>query len=710
MNQRPPHARRRLLLAGPVLASLLALTACGGGDGTFAVGTSGSAAAPSPAPAPAPAPSPAPSAAPVPPAQATLAILETTDLHANVRSYDYFKLAEDKSYGFERTATLIRQARQEFANTLLLDNGDTIQGTALADYEATVKPVGCDQQLSMYKAMAALGYDGGTLGNHEFNYGLPFLNQVLGGGMTVADSSIDPSKKCVGPGFPVTLANVTSTRTDAPLVQPYVILQRTIKARTADGQDVSVPIKVGLIGFTTPGILNWDKRFLDGKVATQGAVETASRYIPEMKAKGADVVVALLHGGLDASSYSPTMESPGLYLSKVAGIDAMLMGHQHGEFPKATSPGYTQSGVDNTKGTVNGVPAVMASSWGKALGVVKLQLRWTGTQWTVDKDAGRSELRYIQGKDAAGKTTYVDVDPTIAPLVESQHQATIAYVKQPIGSTDFRMSTLFADVGDPGAIQIVNQAQQAYVSAYIQANLPQYAALPVLSVSAPFKSGFQGAGDYTDVAAGPVAIYNAADLYLYPNTVYAVKVNGADIQGWLEAAAQRFNQIDPTKTAEQQLISSFPGYNFDMFTTADMQYEIDVTQPKGSRIKNLQYKGKAIDTAQEFVIATNNYRATSGKSFNAKLDGSGTIWASPDANRDVLINHIRANPTITRAGNGAARSWRFTKVTTAGPVVFSSGPGALSVATAAGLNGISLVAADDGSGKGTSKYAIDLSK
>ncbi len=212
------------------------------------------------------------------------------------------------------------------------------------------------------------------------------------------------------------------------------------------------------------------------------------------------------------------------------------------------------------------------------------------------------------------------------------------------------------------------------------------------------------------MAVGPLAINNAADLYLYPNTVYAVKVNGADIQKWLEAAAKRFNQIDPAKTTEQALISTFPGYNFDMFTTPDVQYEIDVTQPVGSRIKNLTYLGKAINPAQEFVIATNNYRATSGKSFIDKLDGSGTIWASPDANRDVVIDYIRKHPSITRGANGTAQSWRFAKVKTAGAVVFSSGAGALSVAQAAGLKNVSLLAADDGTGKGTSKYAIDLSQ
>ncbi len=643
------------------------------------------------------------------PATATLAVLETTDLHFNVRSFDYFKLAEDKTYGFERTATLVRAARKEFANTLLVDNGDTIQGTALADYEATVSPIPCTQQLSMYKAMGALGFDAGTLGNHEFNYGLPFLNQVLGGGLEV--DGVDATKKCAGNGYPAVLANVYSSKTKKPLVQPYTVLERTLVAKSSDGKEVQLPIKIGVIGFTTPGIMNWDKRFLEGKVYTEGAVEAAQKYVPELRAKGAQLVVALLHGGLDASSYSPTMENPGLHLSKVPGIDAMVMGHQHSVFPDLSAkPAFTQAGVDNKAGTINGVPAVMASSWGKSLGVIQLALKWDGKAWSVDKAASKSELRNIQTKDAAGANVFVAADPAVAPLIESQHQAAINYVKTPIGNTDFRMSTLFADVGDPGAIQIVNQAQQAYVAAYIQANLPQYAQLPVLSVSAPFKSGFQGGKDFTDVAAGPLAIYNAADLYLYPNTVYAVKVNGADIKDWLEAAAKRFNQIDPAKAGEQALISTFPGYNFDMFTTADVQYEIDVTQPVGSRIKGLTYKGQPIDPAQEFVIATNNYRATSGKSFIPKLDGSATIWASPDANRDVVIEYVRKNPQVTRVANGAAKSWRFTQVTTAGDVVFSSGADALPVAQAAGLGGVSLLAADDGSGKGMAKYKIDLSK
>src|SRR5687767_3267866 len=92
--------------------------------------------------------------------RATVALLETTDLHSNVVGYDYYKLAPDPSFGFDRTAALIAQARREYANTLLLDNGDTFQGTALSDYQALVAPLACGEVLAMYKAMNHLKFDG----------------------------------------------------------------------------------------------------------------------------------------------------------------------------------------------------------------------------------------------------------------------------------------------------------------------------------------------------------------------------------------------------------------------------------------------------------------------------------------------------------------------------------------------------------------------
>ncbi len=672
-------ARHRALVASLVAAATLA--ACGGDKSAGnapAVGTS-----------------------------VALTLMETTDLHQNILGYDYYKLAADNSVGIERTATLVRQVRAANANTMLFDAGDIIQGTVLGDYQALVNKVPCTDKLAIFKAMDAVGYDAGTIGNHEFNYGLAYLGQVTNRQFNVKNLPAPSTQaKCAGPAYPQVLANVVSTTDSKPLFEPYVILTRNLAATTPDGKAVSVPVKIGVIGFTPPLIMSWDKGNLDGNVTTTGLQETAQKYIPEMKAKGADIIVAISHGGPDGAAYSATMENGNLYLAQVPGIDVLLMGHMHQVFPNATSTvaAFNIAGVDKAAGTVAGVPAVMANFWGKNLGVVNLKLKYAAGGWAVDRTATTTATLSTQNADK----TYVAADATIAPLVQAEHQGTITYVKTPIGTADYRLSTYFADVGDTTAIQVVNQAQAAYVKDYVSANLPQYKSLPVLSVSAPFKSGFAGGTDYTDVASGNLAIFNAADLYLYANTIQAVLVTGADLKAWLETAATRFNQIDPTKTTAQSLVSSFPGYNFDVLDgDGSMKYEIDVTQPQGSRIRNFTYNGTTVDPAAQFIVATNNYRASGGGNFPG-LNGSKTIYASPDANRDVLIRYIKAAATLARATNGNDRSWHFTRVATAGPVQFTSAPGNAALAATDGIPGVTQVQADDGSGKGLAVYQIDL--
>ncbi|MCE3606350.1 bifunctional 2',3'-cyclic-nucleotide 2'-phosphodiesterase/3'-nucleotidase [Massilia sp. P8910] len=646
-------------------------------------------------------------AAPPTGSTAVVGVMETTDLHSNVVGYDYFKLAPEPSLGLDRTASLIAQARQQFPNNLLFDNGDAIQGTALADYQALANPLKCDQTLAIYKVMNKLGYDGGGIGNHEFNYGLAYLSQVTGNRFEV--DGVDPSRpRCAGPAFPQVLANVYSLKTHQPLFTPYRIIDKQIAALDADGKPVTATLKVGIIGFAPPTILSWDKRWLDGKVYTEGLRETAAKFIPEMRAKGADLVVAISHGGLDDSTYAPSMENGNWHLSRVPGIDAMLIGHSHLPFPNAAStvPQFNLPGVDKVKGLVNGVPTVMANLWGKHLGVIGLHLSYDGQRWVVDRSQTTVEARAAQQADKS----FIAPDPAIAALIAGEHEATIRYVKTPVGATDFRMSSYFADVGDVSAVTVVNQAQTDYVVKYVKANLPQYAALPVLSMASPFKGGSAGVSDYTDVRAGNLALNNVADLYLYPNSLYAVKVNGGELKDWLERAAERFNTIDPELATPQELVNTaFPTYNFDVLTSKEVSYEIDVTRAPGQRIKNLRFRDKPVNASNEFLVATNNYRASGGGGFPG-LDGSKTALAAPDANRDVLIAYIKDVKNLTRAQNGQQRSWRFAKTRTAGPVVFHSAPAMLPLAQQAGLGNVSLLRADDGLGKGFALYAVDLSK
>jgi 2',3'-cyclic-nucleotide 2'-phosphodiesterase / 3'-nucleotidase len=679
-------------------------------------------------------------------ATAKIAVLETTDMHSNIRSYDYFKLTADNSIGVERTAALVKQARAEFPNSILVDNGDTIQGTVLADYQALVKPVACEQPIAIYATMNQMGFDVSGIGNHEFNYGLNFLSQVTHTPFDVVGVDTAGNAKCAGPQFPQVLSNVFSSKTGKTLFPPYALVTKSILVATPDGETRKANVKVGVLAFAPPPILNWDKRWLDGKVNVKGVREVTPPLIAQLRAEGADLVIAVIHGGLDNSDYTESLENQAWHLAQIPGVDAMLMGHAHLVFPYAgsTAPQFGLPMVDRAAGTVAGVPALMANFWGQHLGVMGLQLSYNGSNWRIDGSKTVIEARPISSActgglpvacDANGRwrtgapcafagmcvgkadktSVAVEPDPAIAPLVEPAHQATIAYVKTPLGTTDFEMSTYFAEAGDVSAIEIVNQAQADYVSTYVQQNLPQLANLPILSMSAPFKSGFQGGNDYTAVPAGPIAINNAADLYLYANTLYAVKVSGAELKDWLETAATRFAQIDPKKAADQPLINpNTRGYNFDVLTDARFSYEIDLTQPlpatgvkASGRIKNLRFDGRPVDVAAQFIVATNNYRASGGGSFPG-LDGSKTIYASPDSNRDILIAYIKRNRTLTRAVNGSHRSFEFSKVVTAGKVVFSSAQNALPKALAAGLTQVSLVQQDDGTGKGLSLYAIGL--
>lgn len=663
----------------------------------------------------------------------TLALMETTDIHANVMSYNYYALAEDSSLGLERTSTLVQAARAENPNNVLLDDGDVIQGTLLGDLQAVAQPIACSDTMAVHKAMNAMKYDGGGFGNHEFNYGLPLLSQITNTDFGIPGVT-KPAGTCGAPNFPLVLTNVTGVASQKPIVQPYSLLPRDFAATAPDGSKLTVKLNIGIMSFVPPQILEWDQKNLAGKVAVSGVQEAAKQYVPELRAKGADLVVALSHGGLDTSAYSPKMENGSYHLS-TTGIDALLIGHSHLIFPKgkeagaaALDPSFASippsANVDPINGFVNGVPTVMAQSWGRRLGIIKMTLAYSGGKWVVQPIKTTVESRGFKYTDG---TTIVKADTAIAPLVATEHAATIAYAKQPLGvTTDFEMSAYFALVGDVSAIQLVNQAQLDYVKKFIadstDATTASYKNIPVISCSAPFKAGRNGPSDFTDVAPGASAaapvglqVRNPGDLYLYSNNnLQAVKIKGFDLKAWLETAAKQFGQIDPAKTAEQDLVPSYGTiYNYDVFYAENnaLTYQIDVTKPVGSRIVNLTYLGKPVADTDDFIVATNDYRAGGGGAVPG-IDGSKTIIKSPDANQTVVSNYLvaqgKATGKVTLAANGSAKSWSFVKVSTAGPVILRSAPGHLALAQGSGVKNIIAEGALDASG--FAKYTVDLSK
>ncbi|WP_339822570.1 bifunctional 2',3'-cyclic-nucleotide 2'-phosphodiesterase/3'-nucleotidase [Paenibacillus sp. FSL R7-0216] len=596
-----------------------------------------------------------------------LRILETTDLHVNIVNYDYFADKPTDEYGLAKTATLIKQARSEAKNSLLIDNGDLIQGNPLGDYVATVDKLQEGETHPVYKAMNLLGYDAGNFGNHEFNYGLDFLKTAV-----------------KGSNFPYVNANIylddkdQDPSNDKNAFTPYLILDKEV----TDSTGAKHKLKVGIIGFVPPQILSWDKAHLEGKLVTKDIVETAKKFVPQMKKEGADLIIAVPHSGFEDIPQTPLMENSVLYLSKVEGIDAILFGHAHKVFPDASFEGKT--GVDLAKGTINGVPAVEPGYWGNNLGIIDLTLERSGDAWSVKN----SKVAVKPIFDTVNKKSLVDADPTIWDAIQEDHEHTLEYVRGPVGKTSAPINSWFALIQDDPSIQIVTNAQKWYVEKHLQGT--EYEGVPVLSAGAPFKAGGrQGANYYTDIPAGDIAIKNVADLYLYSNTVNAVLVTGAELKEWLEWSAGQFNQIDPAKTEAQELVNyDFPTYNFDVID--GVTYQIDVTKPakydakggvlneKSSRIVNLSYNGKPIDPAQKFVVASNNYRASSSKFANP--DGKRIILASPDENRQVIIDYIRENGTINPTADG---NWSLAPFGKAN-VTFATSPAAKETASKSG--------------------------
>lgn len=560
-----------------------------------------------------------------------LRIIETTDLHGNMMNFDYFKDQPVDTFGLVKTANLIHQTRSEVKNSVLVDNGDLIQGSPMADY-ALNKGLKDGDIHPVYKAMNTLNYVVGNIGNHEFNFGLDYLQKSLSGAK-----------------FPYVNANVYDAKTGKPYFQQYIIIDTPVVDREGNQQI----IKIGYIGFVPPQIMQWDKLNLNGKVVVKDITETAKKLVPEMKKQGANVIIAIPHSGVSAEPYKALAENSVYYLSQVEGINAIMFGHSHGVFP---SDDYKSlPNTDIKTGNINHVPAVMPGQWGSHLGVVDLVLESDNSTWKVT--SGKSEARPIY--DLKNKKALVQADQQIVEILKQDHQGTREFVGKPIGKVSSDINSYLALVEDTSALQIISDAQIDYVKQFIQGD-PDLDGLPILSAIAPFKVGGRknDPSAYVDVKKGDLSFRNAADIYLYPNILSAVKITGKDVKQWLECAAGVYNQIDVNSTQPQYLINwdKFRTYNFD--TIDGVSYQIDVTapprydgnckliNPTSERIKNLTYQQQPIDPNQVFLIATNNYRAYTGT-----FPGTGennVKFNSPDDLRVILSAYI--TNTTKKAG------------------------------------------------------------
>jgi 2',3'-cyclic-nucleotide 2'-phosphodiesterase / 3'-nucleotidase len=402
-------------------------------------------------------------------------------------------------------------------------------------------------------------------------------------------------------------------------------------------------------------------------------------------------VIALCHSGISRKRPAqPGEENAAVALAGVGGIDAILTGHQHLLLPGTDFQGI--EGVDAARGALYGIPAFMPGFWGSHLGVIDLILRKGETGWRVDRS--NVSARPIYQRDGETIVPNVEADPRLLAVAKSAHEATLAYARSPVGEIASPINSYFALVADDPSVQIVNAAQIWYVRRLAE-TVPALAGLPILSAAAPFKCGGRGGPDYyTDVAAGPVAIKNVADLYLYPNGLRVVKITGATVLEWLERSVSLFLRIDPISLNPQPLLGSgYAAYNFDVID--GVSYAVDVAQPArydtdgeiiradSRRIVDLRFQGEPIDPNRQFLIVTNSYRAGGGGNFPG-CDGSTVVFEAPDSNRDVLVRYIVETRHVEPKSDG---NWRFQPWPAEAVVTFLTSPAA---ATAPPPSGVSI--------------------
>lgn len=579
----------------------------------------------------------------------TLRLLETTDVHGWLLGYDYYTDQPSSGGSLSRLATLIERARAEAPNCLLFDNGDFLQGTPMAEFWARKLGLRPGEVHPVIAAMNALGYDAATLGNHEFNYGLRFLTRAL-----------------AGASFPLVSANAVIGRAPDPaqdrlLLPPWRVLTRQL--RDTEGQ--LHELRIGVIGFLPWQTADWDRSVLGDGLFSRGVLAAARAHLPALRAQGVDLVVALAHTGIDppgpGMTGSDLDENVAVPLAALEGIDVVLGGHNHLTFPGPEIA--ATEVVDPIRGTLHGKPAVVAGRWGSHLGVIDLQLSRTARGWRIADHRSALWPASLR-RTAEAPTPIAEEHPRIVAVTASAHAETLAHIRSPVGRLDTPIHSFLSMIAPDAGLSLIAAAQTDHVRTRLEGR-PE-ADLPVLSAVAPFKCGGRGGPDYfIDIAPGAFSRAQVADLYVFPNTIAALVISGAELALWLERSAGLFHQITPGLADQPLIDAAVPCYNFDV--VFGVTYEIDPSQPAafghdgspaatpGQRIRNLCHQGRPVRPEDRFVIATNNYRAAGAGRFagthRPELDLGPRV-----SSQDMLAAYVAAQGTVAPLPEPV---WRF---------------------------------------------------
>ncbi len=510
--------------------------------------------------------------------ETTLTILGTSDIHSNIWGYTYEDDKETTNNGLARVYTYIQQVRAENPNTILIDNGDTVQGNILTD-DIYNKQEG---EHPVIAAMNYMGFDAMVLGNHEFNFQAYDLVE-----------RIEEQAE-----FPMLSANTTVKETGEYYVEPYTIVE-------------SAGVKVAIIGATTPNIPVWDGDAV-ADLAFEDMAIAVGRSIDEI-GDSADIIIVSAHAGMFAEfDEEGRSDAAQKIIDENPEVDVLLAGHMHI--------------IENEK---QGEVVV-------------------GAPRNLGRDVVRFDLTLDSEKNIIGSTIDVvdmtDVVPSeeirSIPIVMEAHQRTIDFIAGGIsadgtegggalGTTTERfqpeneiMGIPEGKIVDTAVVDLINMIQLEQSGADVSA-----AAL------------FQNTSDLPE---GEINYGNIFSIYKFDNTLYRVDVTGAELKAYMEWSAECFNQW-----VEGDINISFdpeyPGYLYDMFAGVD--YQIDLSMPKGERIKNVMFEGEPLADDQILSLAVNNYRYASALKSGELVAGTRD-WESPNAIRDMIVQYFADNSPV----------------------------------------------------------------
>ena len=579
-----------------------------------------------------------------PPAKGRLRLVQTTDIHGSLLPFDYALDRPTQAGSLVQAADVIDELRADDIETLVLDCGDMLQGTPLAD-----PTVGPGLGPPVIAAMNRIGYDAATIGNHDLDHGAVPLARAL----RLAR-------------FPVIASNLRAGGELGRLMSPSLILDRRI--RLSDGQ--FAPIRIGLVGILPPQVSAWTAGSFDPPLETTGIVDTVAATSAQLRTKGADIVVVLSHSGEGVHGDVDDGENVAGLLRQLHGIDAVLAGHTHKISPAAGQVAQCGAGP---------APLVAAGALGQVVGVIELDLerarsgRWnrTAAQARVIPTATRS------GTGCTACRIRTDLKP--AHDAARQRQNTILQ-RAPVPVTS-HFSMVMPDLAQACLAAAIRTTALRLLDDHGGPDAPLLVGVPPMSAG-----GYGGPDNYVDAPDGIVRRRHIGQLFQFPNPVALIEVSGFQIADWLEQAVSIFHRVRPGERGQELIAPSAAPYNFD--SLHGLCYEIDLSAParyspdgrlrdgQASRVRCLTWQGRALGPGDRFVVATSSFRASSGGHIRA-LEGTVPFAQSRRTIPDILARWFSSAewrlPVVEQ-------TWRFARVPDAS-AVFLTGPRATAPST-----------------------------